>query len=850
MFPAPTPPDETSRLAHLRELVVLDTPPEPVFDSIARMASELCGVPIALLSLVDTERQWFKANVGLPGVNETPRDVAFCAHAIHQDAVFEVPDALHDPRFADNPLVAGAPDIRFYAGAPLVLPGGARIGTLCVIDRQARRLTPGQAAQLRALATVAVQALEMRRELIDRALSVRSAHEQMLAESEARHRAILDAQSELVSQALADGTLVYVNPAYARQFGRSPDAMLGTNLFDYVEPADRPAVQARVEWVLASGETVVGENRMGAGATGERWFAWTNTRQIDAQGRPLLHSVGRDISERRAAEQALRTSRAFLLRTGRVAGVGGWELDLASGALQWSDETRRIHEVGPEFTPTLEGALTFYAPEARHQIMLAVELATAGGPPWDLELPFVTARGRRIWVRAVGEAEFEHGRPVRLVGAFQDISERRELQQRLTESERFLRDLADSLPVRIAYVDAERRYRFVNQLHCERFRRSRDQIIGRTRAELLADAHSAEVEARLSAVLAGQPQVFEFSEQVDGRLRWLESRLVPDTDAEGRVRGFFSTSFDITERAQTHLELQRQGAILATVTEAIPAIVSVVDRELRYRFVNGAFERWYGLPREQVLGRTALAVMPAADVARSRAWADRALAGEVVQFERDYPDREGAPHLAVSYVPIRLADGSIDGFVGIAQDITHHRKEQGRLRELAQRDALTGLLNRAGFETVLEAHIAAGDGASLALLYVDLDRFKPVNDQHGHPVGDQLLQRVAQRLRALVRPTDAVARLGGDEFALLLAGVHTPANASGVADKIVEAIARPFTVDALALHIGASVGVAFGVDTAGAQGLVARADALLYRAKQGGRGRRATESDPPTAGGA
>ena len=149
---ATLPADEVDRLARLRELVVLGSEPEPVFDSIARLASEVCGVPIALLSLVDDERQWFKANVGLAGINETPRDVAFCAHAIQRDAVFEIPDATLDPRFAANPLVTGAPDIRFYAGAPLVLSGGERVGTLCVIDRQARQLDETQARMLQSLA--------------------------------------------------------------------------------------------------------------------------------------------------------------------------------------------------------------------------------------------------------------------------------------------------------------------------------------------------------------------------------------------------------------------------------------------------------------------------------------------------------------------------------------------------------------------------------------------------------------------------------------------------------------------------------------------------------------------------
>ena len=145
-------------MARLRDLVVLDSAPEPLFDDIVRLASEACGVPIALLSLVDAERQWFKANVGLPGVSQTPRDVAFCAHAIGADTVFEIPDATQDPRFLGNPMVVGEPDIRFYAGAPLILPDGARVGTLCVIDRKARQLDAGQTQMLRSLAAIASRA--------------------------------------------------------------------------------------------------------------------------------------------------------------------------------------------------------------------------------------------------------------------------------------------------------------------------------------------------------------------------------------------------------------------------------------------------------------------------------------------------------------------------------------------------------------------------------------------------------------------------------------------------------------------------------------------------------------------
>ena len=569
MTPAPTSPDEPARLRRLRELMLLDTPAEPVFDSIAQLASALCGAPIALLSLVDAERQWFKANVGLPGVEQTPREVAFCAHAILGDGLFEIPDALGDPRFVDNPLVTGPPDIRFYAGAPLRMADGARVGTLCVLDRQARHLTDGQREQLEALARIAVQALEMRQQLTERSLSVRSAYEIDLAESEARHRAILDAQTDLISQARPDGTLVYANPAYAQFFGRSVAAVVGTNLFDYVDPADRAAVRERVDWVLSTGERLIGENRMSGSGEDERWFAWTNIRQVDAQGRALLHSVGRDVSARRRAERALRESEAFLRSTGRVAGVGGWQLELATGALAWSAQTRAIHEVAADYKPSLETAIEFYTPEARPLIEQAVQAAMATGQPWDLELALISARGRPIWVRAQGEVEFVDGVPVRLVGAFQDITERKRLERQVADDERFLRLVTDSLPQRIAYVDKDLRYRFVNAAHVRRFGVGRDRILGRTRVEITGAPMPARLLAHFRLALDGQAQRFEFEEPGADGSHQMDCQLLPDLVEGAGVRGVFTTSSDITERSRTTESLRELTAIIDNSTDFV-----------------------------------------------------------------------------------------------------------------------------------------------------------------------------------------------------------------------------------------------------------------------------------------
>lgn len=162
MISANRPDNEAERLDALRRYEILDTPSQAGFDDITEIAAQLCQTPVALISLVDEDRQWFKSRCGLT-MRQTSRDVAFCSHAILEPEVFVVPDATVDERFADNPLVTGEPHIRFYAGAPLMTPDGYEIGTLCVIDRKPRELDDQQRSALEALSRQVVAQLELRR---------------------------------------------------------------------------------------------------------------------------------------------------------------------------------------------------------------------------------------------------------------------------------------------------------------------------------------------------------------------------------------------------------------------------------------------------------------------------------------------------------------------------------------------------------------------------------------------------------------------------------------------------------------------------------------------------------------
>lgn len=311
-----------------------------------------------------------------------------------------------------------------------------------------------------------------------------------------------------------------------------------------------------------------------------------------------------------------------------------------------------------------------------------------------------------------------------------------------------------------------------------------------------------------------------------------------------RVFHIYQKNYERGVEHEARIMFARQTATLNAIVEAIPAMVAVWDSQLRYRVVNKAFERWRGRSRKDVIGRSIEEVAGRAEYEISLPWIVRAMAGETVCYEKEYPGAKETRNVAVTYMPLRLEDDSIGGIIAVAQDVTLDREERIRLLSLSERDPLTGLLNRGGFERFLKERVAAGQGASLAVLFIDLDHFKPINDTHGHAAGDDVLRAFSVLLQSLVRPTDAVARLGGDEFAIVLLGVRRPEDARMVADKVVQMARQPIITSGKAIKVGASVGVAFNSEREGGwSGLVARADAMAYAAKTGGRGRTVIDLD-------
>ncbi len=316
----PLPERETERLASLGAYRILDTPPEAAFDDLVALASRICHAPMAMISLIDRDRQWFKARVGLD-VAETPRQVAFCAHAILGDGVMVVRDALEDPRFASNPLVTGHPGIRFYAGAPLRTADGHALGTLCVLDREARTLTDEQSRALEVLSREVVARLDLARARteLDQAVAGRREREAELRTSEEFKTRMIECSRDCIKVLDLDGRLLSMNAGGMETLEICDVApFLGGSWIEFWHGPDREAARTAVAAARDGGmgrftgyfETV--ENRK------PKWFDVVVNPILGLDGKPeSLLAVSRDVTDRKRSEDLFRTlSEATAAATG------------------------------------------------------------------------------------------------------------------------------------------------------------------------------------------------------------------------------------------------------------------------------------------------------------------------------------------------------------------------------------------------------------------------------------------------------------------------------------------------------------------------------------------------------
>lgn len=448
---------EKTRLASLYQYQVLDTDPEAAFDDLTRLASQICDTPIALISLVDADRQWFKSRLGLT-VTETARDLAFCSYTILEDRPLIVEDALFDQRFSNNALVTHEPHIRFYAGAPLIVPSGSRIGTICVIDQVPRKLTTEQISALQALSRQVVNQLEMRRNLIT------------LQERQNHLQTIINAEPECVKLIDKDGILLEMNPAGLTLI-EADDASLviGKSVYPLISPEYREMFQQLNQRVCQGEHGSLEFEIVGCRGT-HRWMEthavplWNQTEKKYFQ-----LSITRDITKSKQAEQALKHSLKDLA-----------DIKLAIdqfAVLAVIDARGRITDVNDKFCEISQYSRTELLQQNQqiircnhHSKVFFQQIwnTITNDQVWRGEIKNFAKDGTYYWLDAtIVPCLDEQGRPYQYVAICNDITDRKQAEAALQASEEQLRCLLQNMPIMLDAFDSDGNITVWNQ-ECER----------------------------------------------------------------------------------------------------------------------------------------------------------------------------------------------------------------------------------------------------------------------------------------------------------------------------------------------------------------------------------------------
>ncbi len=571
-----------------------------------------------------------------------------------------------------------------------------------------------------------------------------------------------------------------------------------------------------------------------------------------------------DITERKQLDEALRRSRERLALATESAHIGIWDWDITANKLVWDARMYQLYGIREQdFSGVYDAWQSGLHPDDRARGDAAIAAAIDGVKDFNIEFRVIWPNGEVHDIEAHALVQgTAAGRATRMIGVNWDITERK----RASET---IRLQADEYAAMLAttsdgfwLLDPTGSFLAVNDAYC--------RMVGRTREELMA-LKITDVEAVESAEATHRHMATIIEAGFD---RFESQHLRKDgssVDVEGSVSfwretgRFLCFARDITERKRAEQALTDSEVRLKTVLETNVDGIAMVDVEtMKFSFANRAFCGLLGYDLEEVKTIRVLDIHPPVVHPQITNSFARGAGGQSTLLPNLATKRKDG---SIVFADVSSSPMTLDGriyLVGCFHDVTERKLAEEQIARMARYDSLTGLLNRRVFVEVLEHTIAQARrcGTSFAVLYLDLDHFKDINDTLGHPVGDVLLEMVADRLRANVRKLDTVARFGGDEFAIILTDVEDPANAAlvagrlldaiagradfqqdvelvaaGVAGNIVTAISEPMLIQANRIHPSVSVGIAvFGPDSPDAETMLSRADVAVYRAKAEQRG--------------
>lgn len=573
-----------------------------------------------------------------------------------------------------------------------------------------------------------------------------------------------------------------------------------------------------------------------------------STQAIELEGVTYLLSTFVDTSERKRAEQALKDSQERLDLALDSAQLGTWDWHIPSGMLYGSARAAQLHGLAP--VPFHESFEAFFegVPEDERSGMRQAYRSLREGPAGNYQITYriqlENGASRYIESRARLYRD-EQGIPLRMAGTLLDITEQVEREQRLTSSEEKFASLFQVSPDPICVTRQDTgQFIEINQAFTQTFGWRADQVLGRTAEQLGLWAVSAARARRIEQVIRDQAlnNVAVVVNHKDGQALTcvISSRLIKVDNQPCSVTNLR----DITQQQRAEAALKASEEKFAKAFHSSPDAITITERDSgRYLEVNDGFCRLTGYNADEVLGQTMAQIgLWADDKQQTLLFGEMHERGRVHHREMLGRNKRGEIlTVEVSVEPITLNE--TDCLLLTARDVSQLKNAQAQIRHLAYHDPLTNLPNRALLMDRLSQQIALLKRHNLrgALLFLDLDHFKHINDSLGHPVGDTVLKIITARLEASVRLEDTVARLGGDEFVVLLSGLEgtreeVTEKVRQLADTLRELLAEPMSLDGQRLQVTPSIGVALIPDHGSTPAdLLKRADIALYRAKDSGR---------------
>jgi PAS domain S-box-containing protein len=690
---------EADRLAALRRHDILDTPPDRKFDRIVALVQNVCRTPIALVSLIDSDRQWFKAKGGV-SIDQTALDTSVCALAIRQRDVFQIDDLAADPRTAAMSLMAGEPYLRFYAGAPLVTRDGQALGSLCAIDTTPR---PGglDASQREAIALLAEQVVELieNQEAIDsrtNAMALDHA-ERRIREGEERYHAIVDSAIDNAIIAMdADGCVTSWSKGAERIFGWTEDEMLGHRADRFFTPEDCTAGVPDREFATAREKGRASDERWHLRKDGSRFYAHGAMTPLQGAQEPGFVKAVRDITEEHETRQALGQAHRHAEVITAAARLGTFNFDVQQNVLTWDDGCRALFGLPPGAPVTYQEAfIKGVHPDDRARADHAVEAALdpAGDGVFEVEYRTIGIEdGKLRHVAARGQTYFEDRHADRLLGTVQDVTEARVAEARLAETAKRLRFANRATNDAIWDWDLVRDHVTWNEA-LEQAHGHRLAEVEPTGAWWIDHIHPddrARIDASIHAVIDGGAtdwiDDYRFR-RADGSYADIRDRGSVIRDETGSPVRMIGAMLDQTERMRIERQLRRQatelaGQVAARAAEverlwtASPDLLVVMDADGTYRRLNPAWKTMLGYEEADLVGRDAVYLAHPDDQAQSVKALSIAQVGDLPAYVNRIRHKDG------SYRWISWVAAPNEGEIfAIGRDVTAAREAEEALRQ-------------------------------------------------------------------------------------------------------------------------------------------------------------------------